>query len=610
MDFGFGAQTCDSGVRFRLWAPAAERVDVVIEDPGRERVVVMENGGRGWFEASVTGACSGTLYRYRIDAKTLVPDPASRFQPRDVDGPSQVVDEAAYLWENDRWPVGAWHETVIYEVHVGTFTSEGSYDGVRSRLNYLKDLGVTAVELMPVSDFPGSCNWGYDGVLPFAPDSVYGSSEDLKRLIDEAHGLGMTVFLDVVYNHFGPEGNYLHLYAPGFFTDVYHTPWGAAINFSVPEVREFFIANALYWLAEYRFDGLRLDAVHAIRDIAEPHILEELAMRVRAGLPGWRRVHLVLENDRNQASFLTRDRCGGCVHFEAQWNDDIHHCCHVLATGENFGYYGDYSEMPLDFLGRCLAEGFAYQGESSKHRGGKARGEISKDLPPDAFVAFLQNHDQIGNRALGERLSVLSPDYVREALVAMLLLAPQVPLLFMGEEWGTRRPFTFFCDFRGDLAKAVREGRRKEFAAFPQFTEPGAIEHIPDPNAPGTMSSAVLDWNELDLSEHTRWLELYRRLLVLRHERIVPLISKTVPCGASWRVLENDRLVVSWLLSGGKRLVMAANFGTERGKISLEETVGHGCGNLEIIYPFDDTGLTGKGYIDPGPWSVCVFLRG
>ena len=608
MDFGFGAQIDGRGVRFRLWAPGAEGVQVVIEGPGAQRVAPMNEVGRGWFEAGVPGAGAGTLYRYRIDRDTLVPDPASRFQPRDIGGPSLVVDPAAYRWENDRWPVRPWHETVLYELHVGTFTPEGTYDGVRSRLNYLKELGVTAVELMPLSDFPGSRNWGYDGVLPFAPDSAYGRPEDLKSLIDEAHSLGMAVFLDVVYNHFGPEGNYLHLYAPGFFTDEHQTPWGAAIDFSVGEVREFFIANALYWLAEYRFDGLRLDAVHAIRDDTEPHILEELAGKVRAGLPEWRRGHLVLENDRNQAGFLARGPSGGCFHFDAQWNDDMHHCCHVLATGEKSGYYADYAASPIDLLGRCLAEGFAYQGEISNHRGGKRRGERSKYLPPEAFVDFLQNHDQVGNRAFGERLSMLAPESVRKTLAAVLLTAPQVPLPFMGEEWGTKRPFTFFCDFHGELASAVFEGRRKEFAAFPHFSDPAAVGRIPDPNDPATAAAAVLDWTEPDLPEHALWLDYYRRLLAVRHERILPVIPEIVPGRASWRVSEKDRLAVSWLLSGGRRLVLAVNFGTERWAFSVTEAAGPG--DAEIVYLSDGAEAAGKEYVDLDPWSVCVLIRG
>ncbi|HDR17097.1 MAG TPA: malto-oligosyltrehalose trehalohydrolase [Desulfobacteraceae bacterium] len=610
MDFGFGAQIEGPGARFRLWAPGAESVDVLIEGPGRQKIFPMNKEARGWFETFVEGAGAGALYRFRIDGKTPVPDPASRFQPRDVDGPSQVVDPEACQWKSDRWSVSPWHETVLYELHVGTFTPEGTYDGVLSRLGYLKELGVTAIELMPLSDFPGRRNWGYDGVLPFAPDSVYGRPEDLKKLIDAAHGMGLAVFLDVVYNHFGPEGNFLHRYAPDFFTDRYHTPWGAAIDFSVPEVREFFIVNALYWLAEYRFDGLRLDAVHAIKDETGLHILEELAGRVRAGFPDHRRVHLVLENDGNQAGLLSRDSSGQNIYFDAQWNDDMHHCCHVLATGEKFGYYRDYQHSPQKLLGRCLAEGFAYQGEVSEHRGGRKRGEESSHLPPEAFVSFLQNHDQVGNRAFGERLSVLAPGRVREALAAILMLAPQVPLLFMGEEWGSKRPFMFFCDFDGDLAAAVCEGRRKEFSAFPQFSDPSSVARIPDPNDPSTVKGSVLDWEEPNRPEHAGWLDFYRRLLALRKERITPLIPDIIPGRASRRLFGNGGLMVSWPLAGDRKLFVAARMDTGKQEIRLKRKDLGGAGEIDFIYRSNGVREVGKDDIAFASWSVCAFVAG
>ncbi|MFO8089243.1 MAG: malto-oligosyltrehalose trehalohydrolase [Desulfatiglandaceae bacterium] len=610
MDFGFGAQIEGAGARFRLWAPAAESVDVIIEDTGRPKIFSMDRDARGWFETFIEGACAGSLYRYRIDGKTAVPDPASRFQPGDVGGPSQVVDPDAYRWRKDTWNVNPWHETVLYELHVGTFTAEGTYSGVLSRLDHLAELGVTALELMPLSDFSGRRNWGYDGVLPFAPDSVYGRPEDLKKLIDAAHELGLAVFLDVVYNHFGPEGNFLNLYAPDFFTDRYQTPWGAAIDFSVPEVREFFIANALYWLTEYRFDGLRLDAVHAIRDETGRHILEELAERVRAGLPDNRRVHLVLENDGNQAGLIARDSIGRSIYFDAQWNDDMHHCFHVLATGEKFGYYRDYQDSPKKLLGRCLAEGFAYQGEPSEHRGGGRRGEVSRHLPPEAFVSFLQNHDQVGNRAFGERLSVLASRRVREVVAAILLLSPQVPLLFMGEEWGTKRPFMFFCDFHGDLAAAVCEGRRKEFAAFPQFSDPASTARIPDPNEPATAEDSVLDWEEPDKPEYAGWLAFYRRLLALRKERIIPLIPNIIPAKASMRLVDDECLVVNRPLSGGRNLVVAAFPGTGKQRIRLDMKDLDRPGKIESIYLSEGARQIEKGAIELEPWSLSVFLAG
>lgn len=598
----FGPTIENDGVRFRLWAPAASRVEVALLEEGEARFMPLQSLEHGWFETLAPGIGAGTLYQFRINGETLAPDPASRFQPEDVFGPSQVVDTAAYSWHNEDWRGRPWPETVLYELHVGTFTPDGTYDGVRTRLNYLRDLGVTAIELMPLADFPGRRNWGYDGVLPFAPDSAYGTPRELKWLIDEAHGLGLMVFLDVVYNHFGPEGNFLHLYAPDFFTRARQTPWGAAIDFSVRQVREFFIANALYWLGAYRFDGLRLDAVHAIWDDSTPHILEELAQRVQLALPEDRHVHLVLENDANQARFLQRNPADKPLFFVAQWNDDIHHACHVLATDEGRGYYEDYADKPLERLGRCLAQGFAYQGEPSAHRGGAARGEPSAHLPPEAFVAFLQNHDQIGNRAFGERLSVLATPEKRRALPAVVLLAPQIPLLFMGEEWGARHPFPFFCDFHGDLADAVREGRRREFAAFPEFSDPAKRERIPDPNDPETARAALLKWDEPAKPKYAEWLKLYRRLLTLRRERILPLIPMIQPGRADWKIARGTLLVVDWPLTNNGALVLAANLGPETLHVP-PQTVSTAPG-MEIIYASPNALLEHRELLTLGPWAV------
>ena len=436
----------------------------------------------GWFEL-VTAAAAGSRYRYQLDNGLRIADPAARAQEDDVQGPSLVVDPHRYAWQNPAWAGRPWSQTVLYELHVGTFSDEGTFDGVRQKLSHLAGLGVTAIELMPLADFAGRRNWGYDGVLPFAPDRAYGEPDDLKRLIDEAHGLGLMVFLDVVYNHFGPDGNYLPLLAPEFFTEDIPTPWGAAINYALRPVRDFVIDNALYWLEEYRFDGLRLDAVHAIEDASEVHILTELAETVRWVIGRERYVHLVLENDANQARYLERDAGGHTLHYDAQWNDDFHHVAHALLTGERAGYYADYADRPVERLARALDRGFIYQGEPSAHRGGVPRGEPSGDLPPLAFVDFLQNHDQIGNRAFGERLTTLAEPARLKMMQALLLLAPQVPLLFMGEEWGAEEPFLFFCDFHDELADAVREGRRREFAHFPEFANAAARARIPDPNA-------------------------------------------------------------------------------------------------------------------------------
>jgi len=449
---------------------------------------------------------------------------------------------------------------VIYELHVGTFTPAGTFNAVIERLDYLVRLGVTAVELMPVADFPGKRNWGYDGVLQFAPDSSYGSPEDLKSLVAAAHARGLMMLLDVVYNHFGPEGNYLHTYAPQFFNPAHVTPWGAAINYDGKRarvVRDFFIHNALYWLEEFHFDGLRLDAVHAIADDSRPDIIDELAAAVRAGPGQQREVHIVLENDRNEAARLVRSH-GQPRYASAQWNDDVHHAFHVLATGERDGYYGDYAQKPLWWLGRALAQGFGYQGEISEYRGGRARGEISASLPPSAFVNFIQNHDQIGNRALGERLSALVPAPVQRLETICLLLAPSVPLLFMGEEFAASSPFLFFCDFGPELAPKVVQGRREEFAAFERFRTPQAQARIPDPGSEQTFMASKLDWSEVGQPGHAEWHTLFSDLLEVRRRRLVPHLAGSGH-DAHFAV-DGAGLSVDWTLGDGSRLHLRANF--------------------------------------------------
>ena len=521
----FGARLAPGGgVGFRLWAPAARTVDVAINAGFH----AMQRHAEGWFELFVASAAAGTLYQYRIDGGQLVPDPASRFQPQDVDGPSEVIDPSAFQWKGN-WVGRPWREAVIYELHVGTFTPEGTYAGVARKLNELRETGITAIELMPLADFAGRRNWGYDGVLPYAPDSAYGRPEDLKRLVQAAHDAGLMILLDVVYNHFGPKGNYLGLYAPDFFTDRHQTPWGAAIDYANPAVRRYFVENVLYWLGEYRFDGLRFDAVHAIYDDSPRHILDEISQAVRQKWGDDR--HLVLENDANQSRFIGPGR------YDAQWNDDSHHGYHVLATGEDDGYYVAYADAPAKHLARCLAEGFAYQGEQSPFTR-EPRGEPSAHLAPTCFVDFLQNHDQIGNRAFGERLISLADPNKLKALTAIQLLAPSPPLLYMGEEWGCRQPFLFFCDFEGELGEAVRKGRREEFKRFAAFQDPKVREKIPDPLAESTFRASTLDWSKADEA----WRAHYRELLALRQKEIVPL-----DCGPGrYRMLGERAFRVEW----------------------------------------------------------------
>jgi maltooligosyltrehalose trehalohydrolase len=598
----FGAALTERGVRFRLWAPAARNVELQLEDAGGPRLFPMEPAGGGWFDLLTDAACAGSRYRYRIEGGTLVPDPASRYQPGDVHGPSMVVDPGAYVWTQTAWRGRPWHEAVIYELHVGTFTAESTFDGVRKRLDHLVDLGVTAVELMPVADFPGRRNWGYDGVLPYAPDSAYGATDDLKRLIDEAHGRGLMMFLDVVYNHFGPDGNYLHIYAPHFFTQRFATPWGAAIDFARREVRDFFIHNALYWLEEYRFDGLRFDAVHAIIDEGSPDILEEIADAVHRRFGDERHIHLVLENDHNAARYLERGEEGRPRYYVAQWNDDIHHAFHVLATGERAGYYEDYAGRPVEHLGRCLAEGFAYQGEPSPHRGGKSRGEPSAHLPATAFVSFIQNHDQVGNRAFGERISAISEPQVLKTLLAVLLLAPSPPLLFMGEEWGATEPFLFFCDFHDELAESVRQGRRCEFARFPEFRDEAARQRIPDPNAAATFEASRLDWSRIAGEPHAAWLDFYRELLWLRNREIVPHLARLQGNAGGAQRFGEGGLYVTWRLCDGRELALVANFASRTSRkppVSPRGRLLYGVGD-GLVQALDNGELP--------PWSAAWFL--
>ncbi len=557
----FGAEVLGDGTaRFRLWAPSARQVELCLWRGRTEERVPMRGQSDGWY-ASLLPAVAGTRYRYRIDGELFVPDPASRFQPDDVHGPSELIDPKAFIWSDEGWHGRPWEEVVLYELHVGSFTPQGNYAGVQARLEHLCQLGVTAIELMPLADFPGSRNWGYDGVLPFAPDGQYGRPETLKTLVATAHRMGLMVFLDVVYNHFGPEGNYLSRYAAPFFAERHHTPWGAAINFDgrgSRTVRDFYIHNALYWLEEYHFDGLRLDAVHAIRDDSVPDILTELAQAVAQGPGKERYVHLVLENDDNRARYLVRDPTGRPL-YDAQWNDDIHHALHVIATGESGGYYADYADTPLKHLGRCLTEGFAYQGEPSRYRHGAPRGEPSVEVPLTSFVSFIQNHDQIGNRAFGERITELAPPERVRAAAAIFLLAPSPPMLFMGEEWGTRSPFPFFCDFGPELAKAVTEGRRKEFARFPEFSDPEARARIPDPSDPATYALAVLDWRELKDAAARQWLEWHTEILQIRKREIVPRLRNLPARCGQYELLGERGLQVEWTLGDGARLRLVAN---------------------------------------------------
>ncbi len=562
MPFGAEWIASDQAVRFRLWAPQARSVQLRLVDSNQS--INMAGVDEGWFETATGQARPGSQYQFLIEGQQAVPDPASRYQPLSVHGPSEVIDPESFQWSDSGWRGRPWREAVIYELHVGTFSREGTFSSLESKLDYLVDLGVTAIELMPLSSFAGTRNWGYDGVLPYAPASPYGRPEELKHLIDNAHARNLMVFLDVVYNHFGPEGNYLWLYAPQFFTDRHHTPWGKAMNFDGLEsrtVREYFIHNALYWLEEYHLDGLRLDAVNAIVDDSDPDFLTELADTVRNGIARERHVHLVLENDDNAAHYLQRDTRGKARWYNAQWNDDIHHAMHVLLTGEADGFYSDYSDNAAWHLGRCLAEGFSYQNDLSHFRQGRFRGEPSKNLPLTCFVSFMQNHDQVGNRAFGERISRLVKPAALKAAMTVLLLAPSPPLLFMGEEFACPSSFLFFCDFDADLAAKVRDGRRHEFSRFEQFRSPASQERIPDPNAEATFLQSKVDWSAQEESGHREILDLYRVLLAVRQKEIGPRIEELQIGVAGYEVLATHAVWVCWPFTERGSLLLLANLG-------------------------------------------------
>jgi maltooligosyltrehalose trehalohydrolase len=580
----FGSRLTSDGASFRLWAPAAKRVDLLLETPQP-----MRRGEDGQFSADIQGVKAGARYKFRIDGEIDVPDPASAFQPDDVSGPSEVIDHASYRWRASQWRGRPWQQTVLIETHVGSFTPEGTYRAMIGKLDHLVASGITALELMPLADFAGSRNWGYDGVFWYAPDSAYGRPDDLKALIDEAHLRGLMVFLDVVYNHFGPEGNYLGRYAPQFFTAA-QTPWGNVIDYRVPQVRAFAIENALYWLDEYRFDGLRLDAVHTIAEPGKISVLHDLSAAVgQLAAHTGRHIHLVLENDDNRVSLLDAAQDPPRGKYRAQWNDDYHHAWHVLLTGETQGYYRDYAGAPLRDIARALESGFVYQGEASAHRGGQLRGEASGTLGPTAFVNFLQNHDQIGNRALGDRLESYVGTAAIEAALAITLLAPAIPMLFMGEEWGSQAPFPFFCGFEGDLADAVRKGRRREYAwAYAKYGD-----EVPDPLEPSTFSSAVLDWDQRNEAAGKARLALVQRLLAIRHREIVPQLA-----GAAFgeaQAADNGLLTANWRMADGATLALLANLSDQAIPHGGREFIGRQLwgGKIGDLLP---------------PWSVAWHL--
>lgn len=585
----WGAEIVDGGARFRLWAPAQNMVALHAEGGSTVPMAKMEDG---WFEVTTNAVPVDGGYQYVLADGMRVPDPAARAQIGDVHGPSRLVDPRSYDWRTPQWKGRPWEEAILYELHTGTFSLDGTFDGIVRDLDRLVDVGVTAVELLPVAQFGGNRGWGYDGVLLYAPHSIYGGPEGLKRLVDACHERDLMILLDVVYNHFGPDGNYLHLYAPDFFHAERQTPWGGAIAFDRAPVRQFFIHNVLYWLEEFRFDGLRFDAIDQIKDPSQEEILAEMAREVRAKFPD-RHIHLTIEDDENTTRLLRFDADNRPRLFTAEWNDDWHHAMQSLLTGEDTGYYQDYADAPAKRVAETMAQGFGYQGEPSPFREGRKRGEPSAHLPPTAFVDFLQNHDQTGNRAQGDRITTLATPEAVDAALVLLLLAPHIPLLFMGDEYGEVRPFQFFTDFIGDLAEAVRKGRNEEFRNNKSFAEAYTKNLVPDPNALETFAGSVL------APTATPRLDFVRSLIAARMAHVVPRLAGIGGNAGKVEAIDSNAFSVSWTLGGGGTLALTANLSD-----SPCDRPGNFAGAPFFSHPADMDAATRT----LAPWSVIATL--
>jgi maltooligosyltrehalose trehalohydrolase len=507
----FGAWPVRDGVRFRLWATGARTISLVLHDGAAAGVHLVGSDGEGVYDRIILGAAAGDRYSYLVDDGEQRPDPASRFQPEGLHGPSQIVDPSAFLWTDRAWRGRTPGDLVIYELHIGTFSPEGTFAGAAGRLERLRDLGVSAIELMPVAATPGARNWGYDGVSLYAPSAAYGHPDDLRRLVDRAHHFGLSVILDVVYNHLGPEGAFLPVLSPEYLTDRHRTPWGRAVNLESPMVRRFIKDNARHWIREYHVDGLRLDATHALIDEQDPHIVRELADAARGAADRPILVHA--EDHRNLALMLEEAAAGGWD-LDGVWADDFHHVMRRLLAGDRHGYYADF-EGTTGELARVIRQGWLYTGQPTP-RAHRSRGTDVSHVPMRRFVVCLQNHDQIGNRAAGDRLHHAVAAEAWRAASTVLLMVPMTPLLFMGQEWAAGTPFQFFTDLEPSLGSQITEGRRQEFADFPEFSSEAARERIPDPQAASTFAASRLRWEERDEPEHAAVLRLYQALLALR----------------------------------------------------------------------------------------------
>jgi maltooligosyltrehalose trehalohydrolase len=562
-----GAEIVDGGVDFRVWAPERAAVQVVLVDAAGKVLArrTMDEESNGFFSVRMPEAAHGSLYYFQLDNdRQQYPDPASRFQPHGVHGPSQVIDPSRYEWSDGAWPGVRLKGQVVYELHVGTFTPQGTFSAAAEKLPHLVDLGVTLIEVMPVAAFPGKFGWGYDGTYWFAPTEIYGSPDDFRAFVDRAHRLGIGVILDVVYNHFGPCGNYTGAFSPYFVSTKHHTEWGDAINFDGEQcgpVRDLVASNAAYWIREFHLDGLRLDAVHSIVDDSEEHIVAKLAREARAAA-GKRSILIFAENERQQAHYVVHPEAGG-YGIDGVWNDDFHHACRVAATGFAEGYYDDYAGSPQELIS-AIRLGYLHQGQWNA-RQGKHRGSPTRNIAAPHFVHFLQNHDQVANSAHGRGTHALTTPGRQRALTALLLLGPQTPLLFMGQEFAASNPFLFFADHEPELAKLVRQGRSEFMRQFPSIA--GSDSELIDPADPATFAACKIDWNQRDTNAHV--LVLHRDLIQLRkRDGVFSQQDKTQIEGS---VIGPEAFVLRWFDEADDDRLAIFNLGREIERIPLSE---------------------------------------
>jgi len=587
-ELDIGATVLENGsIRFRVWAPRSDGISVRIVSDTENRLVSLRREERGYFSAVVDGVREGDLYLYLLDDGVERPDPVSRFQPDGVHGPSRVVDPQSFSWTDRAWKGRPLHDYILYELHVGTGSGEGTFEALIPLLDYLLELGITALELMPVAQFPGERNWGYDGVYPFAPQNSYGGPVGLKKLVDACHARGLAVVLDVVYNHLGPEGNYLHGFAP-YFTDRYRTPWGEAVNFDGPdsdEVRRYFLDNALYWLCEYHLDALRIDAVHGIYDFSARHFLEELAAEIhREAERLGRQIHVIAESDLNDVRLIDPPEKGG-YGLDGQWNDDFHHALHTLLSGEKDGYYQDFGGV--GHLAKSFRERFIYSGQYSRFRR-RRHGNSAAGRPARQFVVCAQNHDQVGNRMFGERLSTLVSFESLKLAAGVLLLSPYIPLLFMGEEYGEEAPFLYFISHSDPgLVEAVREGRKKEFSSFAFRGEP------PDPASVETFLRSKTNPDKRFAGNHSTLFHFYKTLIAMRKS----IAALAVPDTDALRVSagEEEQTVVVERWQADCMVVCLFNFNEQDGTVRLPDSRGW----WRKLLDSSDTAWNGAGAILP-----------